>query len=288
MNEYEIDPRKYIFLIYSQSFIKLYLSLKTKNVQLYNICSLFKPLLCTIGGLIEMENGPQVIGYLEDEDSIRESFVELLEDEGYRVLSCQTREEALGLFLNSHIDLALLDIELVNDAQGGLKVCRKLRDEFPDLPIIFLTSHLHIDMKSRGWRLGADDYVTKDTEIDLVLLRVKALLKRYSMLKEKFSNSEDTTKSKSKLTMDNDNYRVKWEGKRIDLSLTQYWLFSAIVRGEGAPVNQTALQKSANIVVESNTIVAHIKSIRDSFKRIDPGFDCIKTERGKGYRWVSE
>lgn len=225
------------------------------------------------------------IGYLEDDPVIRENYVDLLESDGYTVIPFDNKAEAEPAFIKGNIDLALLDVELAEDKLGGMELCKSLRKQCPDIPIIFLTSHSHIDMQSKGWRLGADDYVTKDTELELVLLRIKALLKRYSALKQQFTATHSDTISLD-IHIDELGYKAYWKGQLLDLSLTQFWLLSALVKNEGAAINHEQLQSAANIYVETNTIVSHIKGIRDVFKKADPSFNAIKTERGKGYRWV--
>jgi len=226
-----------------------------------------------------------VIGYLEDDPVIRENYIDLLESDGYSVVSFDNRKDASDSFLDGDIDLALLDVELGNDSFGGMELCKELRKAHPDIPIIFLTSHSHIDMQSRGWRLGADDYVTKDTALELVLLRIRALLKRYSVLRNEFEHAANDCKQ-SGLSIDDKCYKAYWNSEQLDLSLTQFWLLTALAKSEGKAVNHDQLQAAANIYVEPNTIVAHIKSIREEFKKITPSFSSIKTERGRGYRWV--
>jgi len=227
------------------------------------------------------------IGFLEDDEVIRSNYTELLESDGYTVRAYCDSAEALDAFRNQMPDLALLDISLGDDVDGGLKVCRALREISPDLPIIFLTSHAHVDTQSRGWRAGADDYVTKDTNIELVLLRIRALLKRYDIIRDT-ANSSRTLESldTSDLDVDEDKFQVSWRNTRLDLSLTQFWILRAVTKIPGQVVSHSDLQSAAKIVVEPNTIVTHVKLIRDEFKRVDPKFNKIKTERGRGYRWV--
>ena len=59
-----------------------------------------------------------------------------------------------------------------------------------------------------------------------------------------------------------------------------------LVQDSGGAVSHAALMRAAQIVVEQNTVTAHVKAIRDAFRRVDPDFDSIRTERGRGYRWI--
>jgi two-component system OmpR family response regulator len=232
-----------------------------------------------------MQQNYPTICYLEDNDTIRENYSELIEDEGFKVIGCKDRATALDIFKHQLIDLAILDIELESDPMGGLILCRKLREQNPLLPILILSSHAHIDYRSRGWRYGADDYVTKDTELDLILVRIKTLIKRYHTLRSHIS-AQTKRNISSLLEIDDLKHQFSWKGESLELSLTQFWLLKALLENYGVPLSHKALQEAANIYVESNTIVAHIKSIRHQFKKIDPDFNNIKTERGRGYRWI--
>jgi DNA-binding response OmpR family regulator len=77
-----------------------------------------------------------------------------------------------------------------------------------------------------------------------------------------------------------------WKGKLLSLTLTQYWILNELASHAGEIKDYSKLMWVANICVEPNTISAHIKTIRSSFRSEDEDFNCIKTERGAGYRWV--
>lgn len=228
------------------------------------------------------------IGYLEDDFLIRENYVDLLESEGYKVLVRESKDSAISDFLEQDIDLAILDIELGCGEYAGLEVCKAVRAAKPTLPIIFLTSHTEYEIQARGWKLGADDYVAKETQLDLVLLRIQALLSRYEVLRSGGRpDVAEETSGQSPIHIDDDRLVVQWKGEPLNLSLTQFWLLRSIVEAGGSAVSHDMLQDAANLCVEQNTIVAHIRAIRSEFKRVDDSFSNIKTERGMGYRWVS-
>lgn len=237
-----------------------------------------------------IQSGP-LIGYLEDDPIIRENVAQLLMQGGFRVLACATLGAANQAFSESAIDLAILDVEIEGDRLGGMTLCQQLRQQRPDLPVIFFTSHAQVEMQSRGWLAGADDYVSKETELSLVILRIRALLARYRRLRDCFREGRSLALHEDEfgvLSLSVETFQVHWKGQPVELSLTQFWLLKAIVDAGGTAVGHEALQKAASIVVEPNTIVAHIKTIRDAFKRVDPTFAAIRTERGRGYRWAAE
>lgn len=230
----------------------------------------------------------KIIGFVEDDDIIRANYQDLLESDGYHVITYSSCQDALNGLSESIVDLALLDISLGDEVDGGLKICKFLRNRYPSLPIIFFTSHDTLDFQSKGWRFGVDDYVTKDTAIELVLLRIRALLKRYETIKNSapaYNAIEDSTTT---LKIDDENLSATWKAQKLDISLTQFWILKEIFENNGKAVDHRKLQKAAKIIVEPNTIAAHIKTIRRAFNEIDNDVNCIGTERGRGYRWIGQ
>jgi two-component system OmpR family response regulator len=163
-----------------------------------------------------------------------------------------------------------------------------LRKRSSTLPIIFLTSHDADVDRISGLRLGADDYLTKDSSIDYVIVRIETLQRRIAAVAAAGNRGAlaPNEARRSALTMDDAVSRAQWRGQPVDLTLTQFWMLRELVQHNGGVVSHQALMSAAQIVVELNTVTAHVKSIRDAFRRVDPGFDGIRTERGRGYRWV--
>jgi two-component system OmpR family response regulator len=136
-------------------------------------------------------------------------------------------------------------------------------------------------------RLGADDYLTKDTSMEFLVIRIQALLKRFQALSASNEAERDRIEC-GDLVLDMDQLTAWWKGAALELSLTQFWMVHQLARQPGQVSSHADLMRAASIVVEPNTIAAHIKHIREQFKNIDPGFACIKTERGIGYRWLRD
>jgi DNA-binding response OmpR family regulator len=88
------------------------------------------------------------------------------------------------------------------------------------------------------------------------------------------------------LVIDETAHTVLWRHRRVHLPLTQVWMVRALSRAQGQALPAKALMHAAGIVVEPNTVAAHVMAIRVAFRRVDPGFDAIRTERSRGYRWV--
>ena len=79
-----------------------------------------------------------------------------------------------------------------------------------------------------------------------------------------------------------------WSGRRVELSVTEFWIVACLVRRPGHLKTRQQLMDAANIVVDESTITSHIKRIRRKFVAIDPDFDAIETVYGMGYRWIAD
>jgi two-component system OmpR family response regulator len=222
---------------------------------------------------------------VEDDNIIRENFTELLSGAGFDITGFSGDEGVLVAAKKNRPDLFLLDISLGNERDGGFELCRNLRSWSATTPIVFLSSRDSDIDKISGLRLGADDYITKDTSFDYILVRIETLLRRVDLLVTEPRNLPKHYPSNN-LALETIRCEAFWKGTKVDLTLTQYWIVAALFENPGSVKRLGELMTSANIVVEPNTIAAHIKAIRSAFKAIDPDFECIKTERGKGYRWL--
>lgn len=226
---------------------------------------------------------------VEDDDVIRENYAELLTDEGFDVETSRNRKEAIASFGRELPDLAIIDISLDEEREGGFQLCLHLRQMSPVLPILFLTSHGSEIDKISGFRLGADDYLTKDISFEYLLARIDALLRRYETLKN-WNSENDATPSnlynRKKLQIDQDRMLVFWDKKTVGLTLTQFWILQELLTEPGQVKTYRELMNAAKIYVEPNTISAHIKAIRNRFKACDENFNAIRSERGAGYRWL--
>lgn len=225
---------------------------------------------------------------VDDDVVIRDNYADILVAEGFEVHLFGNRRDAIAHFINASSDLALLDIGLEEEREGGFQLCAELRNLSPKLPIMFLTSHCEEFDRISALRLGADDYLTKDTSIDYLVVRIEALLRRIDTLTHHSHPSEPETPPlvRGSLQIDRNKLIVFWKGRLVDLTLTQFWIIKELACHPGQVKSYSKLMRAANLVVEPNTINAHMKAIRDRFKAIDSDFNCIKTERGAGYRWV--
>ena len=126
---------------------------------------------------------PQHIAIVEDEAAIAANYRDHLQRQGFRVSLYGDRHSASSAFAHRLPDLAIIDVGLGDDIEGGFDLCRDLRSQCPELPIVFLTARdSELDIIS-GLRLGADDYLTKDISQAQMLARIVALFRRVQALR---------------------------------------------------------------------------------------------------------
>ena len=228
---------------------------------------------------------PRRIAIVEDDPSIRQNYRDALVSQGYEVTAFEDRKRALEAFRTHLPDLALLDIGLGADVDGGFALCRELRALSPTLPIIFLTARdSDFDVVS-GLRMGADDYVTKDVSLPHLFARIGALFRRLEAAGEA---KADETMVRGALTLDVARVVATWKGRRADLTLTEFWLVHALAKHPGHVKDREALMTAAKMLVDDSTITSHIKRVRRKFEAMDAAFDRIETVYGMGYRWNPE
>jgi two-component system OmpR family response regulator len=223
------------------------------------------------------------IAIVEDDAAIRANYADAFRKHGYEVAAYGGRREADAAFSTRLPDLALLDIGLGEEPDGGFTLCRELRARSATLPIIFLTARDSDFDAVSGLRMGADDYLTKDVSLPHLLARVSALFRRADLLAQPLQ-TEDLLE-RGQLTLDKKRFSVSWDGKPVDLTLTEFWMVHALARFPGHVKDRDQLMADAHIVVDDSTITSHIKRIRRKFMAADAAFACIDTVYGMGYRW---
>jgi two-component system OmpR family response regulator len=226
------------------------------------------------------------IALVEDEPALRDNVADALRRLGYDVATFATRADALSAFRTRLPDLALIDIGLADDIDGGFALCRELRALSATVPIIFLSARDSDFDIVAGLRLGADDYVTKDTSLPHLAARIAALFRRSDLVTSPPA-SEDVL-VRGALSLDLRRYVVRWQAARVELTLTEFWMVHALARFPGHVKDRDSLMRDARIVVDDGTITSHVKRIRRKFQAVDPAFDRIETVYGIGYRWRAD
>lgn len=224
------------------------------------------------------------IAIVEDEVSIARNYQEALQRKGFAVNHYIDRPTAIAAFELSLPDLAIIDVGLGDEIEGGFELCRQLRSLSPDLPIIFLTARDDDFDVISGLRLGADDYLTKDISLAQMMARILALFRRTDSINQPSLKEQEIIRGSLRLNLD--RMQAGWMDQALDLTVTELWMVHALAKQPGHVKNRQQLMDAANVVLDDNTITSHIKRIRKKFLYLDSHFDAIQTAYGMGYRWV--
>ncbi|MGZ9898045.1 proteobacterial dedicated sortase system response regulator [Shewanella gaetbuli] len=225
------------------------------------------------------------IAIVEDEAAIRDNYKEVLQQQGYHVQAYSNRPTAMLAFNDRLPDLAVIDIGLEDEIDGGFTLCQSLRAMSSSLPIIFLTARDSDFDTVCGLRLGADDYLTKDVSFPHLLARIAALFRRSELIGS--SSVNDNLMIRDHLSIDGNRMQVLWKQAPIELTVTEFWMVHALAKHPGHVRSRQDLMQEAKIYVDDSTITSHVKRIRKKFVAMDADFNCIDTVYGMGYRWDS-
>jgi len=223
------------------------------------------------------------IAIVEDEPAIRANYADALRRQGYEVAAYANRREAMTGVQTRLPDLAIIDIGLEDEIDGGFTLCRDLRAKSEKLAIIFLTARDSDFDTVAGLRMGADDYLTKDVSLPHLLARISALFRRMDAVATHADADEIVTRGK--LMLDLKRMAANWNNQPVPLTLTEFWMVHALAKFPGHMKDRDHLMSEAKLTVDDATITSHIKRIRKKFAAVDSAFDAIETLYGMGYRW---
>lgn len=226
---------------------------------------------------------PKNIALVEDDPAIRENYIVALKAQGYEVNAFEDRPTAAAAFDSQLPDLAIIDIGLKEEIEGGFLLCQQLRRLSQTLPIIFFTARDNDVDTISGLRMGADDYLTKDISIAHLLARIAALFRRTDLLAAPKQQHDEIRLGK--LVVDTSRMTVNWDGTAVALTVTEFWMLHALIKHPGHVKSRQQLMDESRMVVDDTTITSHIKRMRKKFVQLDSTFDHIDTVYGMGYRW---
>ena len=223
------------------------------------------------------------IAIVEDEAAIAANYRDYLQRQGFKVALYPCKNSATAAFQRELPDLAIIDVGLGDEMEGGFELCRELRSRSELLPIVFLTARdSELDIIS-GLRLGADEYLSKDISQVQLSARINALLRRVNAL-GKPEQQQDLLRQ-GELELNRERMTTSWRGEQLDLTVTEFWMVYTLALHPGHVKNRQQLMDQANVVLDDNTITSHIKRIRRKFQAVDSDFQHIETAYGMGYRW---
>lgn len=214
---------------------------------------------------------------VEDHADLAATIGDELEARGYTMDFAADGASGLGLAMSKHYDLIVLDLMLPKIE--GTEVCRRLRAQRVSTPILMLTARDQVSDKLEGFATGADDYLVKPFDMDELVARISALLRR--------SRGEviESELRVADLSFDTGSLRVERGGKRITLSPTGLRILRILMRESPNVVTREALEQElwGDLLPDSDTLRSHVYNLRCE---IDRPFDTklLQTLPGIGFR----
>lgn len=219
----------------------------------------------------------QSILVVEDEDPIRELVVTALRFTGYSVTPAASGREALAEARNATFDLLVLDVNLPD--LDGFQICRKLRSDGNQVPVVFLTARDDPSDLRAGFTGGGDDYITKPFSLEELMLRIEAIIRR--------SRTEETTPRRlacGDLVLDDESYRV-WRGDaEVPLSPTEFRLLRYLMLNRDRVVSRNQILDHVwdyEFAGDPSAVETYISYLRRKID--DRDARLIRTVRGFGY-----
>lgn len=213
--------------------------------------------------------------YVEDDPQIADTVKGYLEQKGIRVRICSTLEQARKTLETQIPSLVLLDWNMPDGAGDAL--CRWIRNRWKELPVIFLTVRGDTQDIVDVFQAGADDYVVKPFELEVLYSRIQALLRRSG-------SKEETYLSCNGIVIDRKRQVVTCHSEEIALSPSEYQLLLYLMQHKGRTVTREQILEQVwdlnGNYVNNNTLTVTVKRLRDKLHH--PA--CLKTVRSVGYR----
>lgn len=213
----------------------------------------------------------------DDEPLIRKLVKDFLKKEGFTVIEAEDGKEAIDMFNENKGKLDLVILDVMMPIYDGWSVCREIR-KTSDIPILMLTARGEESDEVFGFDLGADEYVTKPFSPNILVTRIKAILRRVHEPKSDAMNFAN-------IAIDEQAHSVTIHGKIIDLSPKEYELLVYFAQNKGIALSREQILNSVwdyDYFGDLRTVDTHIKRLR--FKLGEEG-NIIQTVRGLGYRF---
>ena len=237
-----------------------------------------------LGAPLHHERVPQRVLIADDDRAIRESLARALELEKYEVATVADGVEALTLVRRSAFDALVLDVMM--PGVDGLAVCRVLRAEGDVTPVLMLTARVETSDRVAGLDAGADDYLPKPFELDELLARVRALLRRASYAVEDTPEGGAGSRLRvGSLCLDPSGRRVWWGEQEPELSKTEFDLLELLVRNEGIVLDHATIYDRIwgyDFGADSKNLAVYIGYLRRKLTAAGAPA-LIHTVRGVGY-----
>lgn len=228
---------------------------------------------------------PRIL-FVEDEQEVLQSLMKFFTRQGYDVYGAQTGPDALDLAARHPPDIAVMDVMLHEgpagpDGMDGFEICRQLRQQGFDRPVIFLTARSTEQDKLLGFELGADDYVTKPFSLLVLKARVDRLIKKVGTRKlYRFGDVE----------IDLDKYLIRRPDKTERLSNRERDLLEYFIQNSGRILSRDLLLRQVwgyKSGIATRTVDTHVLTVRKKLGDNAQTPQFIETLHGVGYQFIA-
>ncbi|MFP4267790.1 MAG: response regulator transcription factor [Spirochaetaceae bacterium] len=212
----------------------------------------------------------------EDDRNLQKLMSAILRRNGYEVITAEDGEVALEQLDSEHVDLLICDIMMPN--MSGYQLTKEVRDRNPNLPILMATARETFDDKKKGFRVGTDDYMVKPIDMDEMILRVSALLRRSRI------NTEHRLQI-GEVTVDYDTLTVSRNGNSLTLPNKEFFLLFKLLSYPSRIFTRQQLMDEIwgqEHETDERTVDVHVRRLREKLGEYSE-FN-IETIRGLGYR----
>ena len=216
---------------------------------------------------------------VEDEPAIADTIVYALATVDFEPHWCATGADALAAARQQPVALAVLDVGLPD--MNGFELFKRLQQLDASLPVIFLTARSSEIDRVVGLELGADDYIGKPFSPRELVARVRTVLRRSQR-----AAPVAVTSAPAAFAVDDEKKTIRFRGRTLDLSRTEYRLLKVLVDRPGRVYSRDELMQRAwddPASAFDRTVDAHIKALRAKLREVDQTADPISTHRGMGY-----
>lgn len=229
----------------------------------------------------------ETILLVDDEKEIIELIQIYLKNEGYNLLQASNGEEALALLQNNRVDLIILDVMMPK--MDGIQACMKIREE-NNTPIIMLSAKSQDIDKITGLSIGADDYVTKPFNPLVLLARVKSHLRRYKQFNQAARNRDDNEIQIDDLIINVATHSVTVDDVPVKLTPREFAILKMLAMNRGIVLSMEKIYQEVwnePFMESKNTVMVHIRKIREKIEKDSQNPQYIKTVWGIGYKMES-
>ena len=223
---------------------------------------------------------------VDDDQLMRRSLAFNLEQAGFEVNTAANAEDALEMVQLAAPNLVILDIGL--PGMDGLDALRQLKTQF-EVPVIFLTARRRELDEVVGLELGADDYVTKPFDVDVLIARIKAVLRRVS--NPVLPSPDQAVLVVGDIMIDASAHAVNVAGEQVELAPREFDLLHTFVSEPNRVITVEDLLArvwGAEYVGQPQVVYVHVRWLREKIERVPNQPTRILTVRGKGYKFVPQ